>query len=104
MRRALGATRVVADSLRLARMKPQGWLASSGYCLADPSPSGSYLVFVPDGKSVTVDLSRTPGALRADWIGPDTGAVLRRRSIAGGAKRTLQLPWSAPAVVLIHGT
>jgi hypothetical protein len=104
MRRALGATRVVAERLRLARMKPQGRLASSRYCLADPSPGGSYLVFVPDGKSVTVDLSRTPGALRADWIGPDTGAVLRRRSIAGGAKRTLRLPWSAPAVVLIHRT
>ena len=73
LRRALGATRVVAERLDLARMRPLSDLASSGYCLADPRAAGTYLVYVPDGSSVTVDLSSTPGTLRAAWVLPRDG-------------------------------
>jgi hypothetical protein len=103
VRRSLGATRVVAERLDLARLRPLGGLASSAYCLADPRPGGTYLVYVPAGRTVTVDLSGTPGRLRAAWILPDTGETVRRRMVTGGQKRELSLPFSAPAVLLLRG-
>ena len=101
LRRALGATRVVAKRLNLVRMKPLGELASSNYCLADPT-GGAYLVYAPTGRTVTVDLSATKGTLRAEWIRPDTGAVLRGATVAGGQEREFSIPFDGPAVLLIQ--
>jgi Bacterial Ig-like domain (group 2)/Family of unknown function (DUF6298) len=102
LRRALGATRIVAERLDLARMTPQVDVCSTGYCLADASAKGAYLVYLPDGGSVTVDLSDTPGTLHVEWIRPLSGATVRRETVQGGDSRNLEAPFDGPAVVLVH--
>jgi Family of unknown function (DUF6298) len=102
IRRALGATRKVAERLDLARLRPSGQLASSGYCLAAPGVRGAYLVCAPSGDELTVNLSGTPGALRAEWLRPDTGEVVRKLTVAGGAERRFSPPFGTPAVLLLR--
>jgi hypothetical protein len=102
MRRALGATRVVARKLDFAHMTPQGDLASTGFCLADASRNGAYLVYLDEGGSTEVDLSATPGTLTVEWIRPATGAVAERTTVQGGATRKLSAPFGGDAVLLIR--
>ena len=112
VRKSLGATLRLASRLRLAAMTPQGKLASSGYCLAGNTGRGmEYLVYLPKGGEVSVDLSAGRGALSVRWITPEEGRVQSssiRSSIApkieGGGRRTLTAPfpgdaalWLAPA-------
>ncbi len=102
LRRALGATRIVADRLDLARMRPRGELASTGYCLADASARGTYLVYLPDGGSASIDLTATPGRMRVEWIDPATGGTVSRGVVQGGAPRELTAPLAGDAVVLLR--
>ena len=51
--------------MNLAAMTPRSTLASSRYCLADPGKE--YLVYLPDGGEVTVDLSAASGSLAVEW-------------------------------------
>ncbi|MFL5853955.1 MAG: DUF6298 domain-containing protein [Solirubrobacteraceae bacterium] len=102
IRRALGATRRVAERLDLARLRPSGQLASSGYCLAAPGMRGAYLVYAPSGDELTVDLSGTPGTLHAEWLRPDTGEVVRKLTVAGGAERRFSPPFGTPAVLVLR--
>jgi len=102
IRRALGVTRAVAESLDLARLAPRADLASSGYCLADPSPTGLYLVYVPEGGEVEVDLSGTPGRMRATWIRTLTGATEDGGEVAGGARRRLAAPFEGEAALILR--
>ncbi|MEW6581961.1 MAG: putative collagen-binding domain-containing protein, partial [Actinomycetota bacterium] len=101
IRRALGATVRTAARLDLARMTPRGDLASTGYCLADAGPGGSYLVYAPGGGDVTVDLSATPGPLRATWIDPRTGAPRAGGEVTGGRAVTLAPPAAGDAVLIL---
>jgi hypothetical protein len=60
-RRAMGQTRRLAERINLAAMTPRDDLASTGYCLAHPGEE--YLVYLPNGGEVTVDLSASPGRI-----------------------------------------
>ncbi len=71
IRRAMGVTRRLAEQLDLKTLLPHGRLASTGYCLANPGKT--YLVYLPRGGEVTVDLSRGSGSFRGVWIEPGTG-------------------------------
>jgi hypothetical protein len=98
---ALGAARMVADRLDLTSMRPRSDLASTNYCLANASRRGRYLVYLPDGGSTTVDLTASPGKLRAEWISPATGATVARTTVSGGERRTLNAPFGGHAVLLL---
>ena len=47
--------------MNLAEMVPHGELASTDYCLANPGQE--YLVYLPEGGEVTVDLSGEHGRI-----------------------------------------
>jgi len=96
-RRAMGQTWGLAARMNLAAMSPRGDLASSGYCLADPGKE--YCVYVSGGGEVTVDLSAASGPLAVEWIRPVEGTVTSREPIAGGAKRSLRIPFAGDAVL-----
>jgi len=103
----------------LAAMTPRSSLASTGYCLADPDRE--YLVYLPAGQSVSVDLTATlagcwsPGfslssqpkgctpaeefAYQARWFQPATGKWKAISNVAGGAHREFTAPFPAPAVL-----
>lgn len=96
VRRAMGATRRLADRVRLAEFTPHGELASSGYCLANPTKE--YLVYLPASAEVTLDLAAATGEFQVEWIHPVEGNFTPAETVTGGAKRTLKAPFSGGAV------
>jgi hypothetical protein len=102
-RRDMGYTLTYANRIPLATMTPQGALASSGYCLAHTGPRDpAYLVYVPEGGSVTVDLATTPGRLAVEWFSPRYDRVLDQDSVSGGARRTLTSPFRGDVVLYLR--
>ena len=82
-RDAMGQSRRYAMRMDLAATAPHGELASTNYCLANPGKE--YLVFLPDGGDVTVDLSAARGepgrrmAAAGGWEGCSRGHDCRWR-------------------------
>jgi hypothetical protein len=104
VRTNLGYARSYADRMNLLAMLPHGELASSGYCLANLVQSNpEYLVYLPSGGSVTVDLRDSPNALSVEWFLPANGRTVTGATIKGGASRTLAAPPGPDAVLYIHG-
>ena len=74
-----------------------------GVGLAD-RPGGKdaeYLVYLPEGGKVTVDLSAAEGDLAAEWIHPKTGKAQPAGAVRGGAKRDLAAPVAGDAVLYL---
>src|SRR4029450_1069305 len=92
LRRAMGHSRRLAERIDLARMAPREDLASSKYCLANPG--AEYIVYLPGGGDVEVDLSAAAGPLTVEWIHPTEGTIQRRGQTSGGSKRSFQAPFS----------
>ena len=102
VRRSMGYTLRYARRMDLAAMAPHGRLASTKFCLANPGRE--YLVYLPSGGSVTVDLSAAKGALAAEWFSPGTGKARKPTTVQGGAKRTLAAPFTGDAVLYISAS
>ncbi len=103
LRRNLGYTRAFAQRMDMAAMTPQNDLASTGYCLANPaSTNAAYLVYIPDGGAVTVNLSATSGDLTVEWFNPGTGTSTQGGTIQGGKQQTLTAPFLDDAVLYLY--
>jgi hypothetical protein len=103
LRRNLGYTALFAQRMNLAATTPRADLASSGYCLANPAGSGAeYLVYLPQGGTVSVDLSATPGDLLVEWFNPGDGSRLDGGISSGGARTMFTAPFSRDAVLYLH--
>ncbi len=101
LREALGRTRACAERMNLAATVPHGELASTGFCLADPSRE--YLVYLPQGGAVTVDLSAASGMLQTEWLHPTEETTVRREPTTGGGRRTLSSPLPGDVVLYLRG-
>jgi len=99
VRRALGLTRQYAMRMVLASMTPHDELASTSYCLANPERE--FLVYLPEGDQVMLDLSRATGSLSVEWMHPVEGAVTPGGNVAGGRKQMFAVPFSGPAVLYV---
>jgi len=88
------------ERLDLATLMPREELASSQYCLA--SPGRQYVVYLPEGGEVELDLSDASPPLTVEWLEPSTGKSHAGESAAGGGKCRLRPPWSGPAVLLVQ--
>lgn len=97
MRCNLGYTLRYAKKMSLAAMAPRGSLASTQYCLANPG--NEYLVYLPDGGEVTVDLSAASGTLAVEWMHPIEGTLTPGGTVVGGAKRAFRAPFGGDAVL-----
>ena len=97
VRQAMGQARALADRIDLAAMAPRADLASSGQCLA--SPGREYLVYLPMGGTVAVDLSAAKGLLAVRWLNPRTGESRDDRPIFGGRRHTFAAPFTGDAVL-----
>lgn len=103
LRLNLGYALSYANRMNLMAMTPRGDLATSGYALANPVASGAeYLVYLPSGGSVTVNLSATPGTLTVEWFNPSTGATTSGGTTTGGTNRSFTAPFGGDAVLYIH--
>lgn len=100
IRKAMGVTRQVAERINLASMLPLPELTSSRYCLAEAGRQ--YVVFMPGGGEVTINLEDAKGEFRVKWIHLIEGTSYSGGRIKGGAQRTLNAPFSGDAVVLLR--
>ncbi len=100
IRKSLGYTLRLAERMDLAAMTPQNQAASTGYCLAQAgAKTGQYLVYLPEGGQVTVDLAATPGSLRVQWFNPSDGSSKAGGTAQGGAGRKFSAPFQGDAVL-----
>ena len=99
MRKAMGETRRMANRMGLVGMAPLNDLASTHYCLANPGEE--YLVYLPKGGEVTVNLSAVAGRLAVEWIHPVEGTITPGEPIAGGAERAFGAPFAGEAVLYL---
>jgi hypothetical protein len=102
IRRAMGQARRLAERVNLAALQPRNELSSSVYCLANPGKE--YLVYVPEGAPITVDLSAAPGAFRVEWTDPRTGKSRAGGDVEGGAKRSIPSPNASDWVLRLTAT
>ena len=100
IRKSLGYTRRLAERLDLARAIPSEELTSTRYCLAVAGKQ--YLVYLPEGGSVEVDLSAARGRLSGEWLNPSTGERGAVATVEGGGKRTFQAPFAGDAVLFLE--
>ena len=66
-------------------------------------PGKEYLVYLPSGGTVTVDLSAAKGKLAFEWFNPTTGKTTKRGTTLGGARRQLRAPFKGDAVLHLRG-
>lgn len=99
VRRSMGQALALTRKFDLARMTPQGKLASSRYCLADPSRT--YLVYLPEGGKVTLELTDADGAFRVEWFHPESGTTKSAEAIQGGGVRDMTSPFTAGGAIVL---
>ncbi len=103
VRKALGVTLRVARASNLAAMTPRSELASTRYCLAGQSKQGmEYVVYVPRGVEVSVDLADAKGKLAVEWLDPVNGKRTSRGQADAGGKRTFASPIPGDAVLWLQ--
>jgi hypothetical protein len=103
IRRSLGYTLRYANRMNLAAMTPRSGLASTGYCLAGRAKgTAEYLVYLPSGGKVTVDLSAVKGPLAMEWSNPSAGKAATAGTIGGGARREFSAPFDGDAVLYLY--
>jgi hypothetical protein len=104
IRKNLGYARDYALRLDLKSAVPHGDLVLSeniGYCLA--KPGSQYLVYLPTGGSVTLDLSAVTGSLSVEWLNPATGVITQAGTVAGGSSVTVPAaPFGGASVLFLH--
>ncbi len=100
LRRNMGYALRYAQKVNLAAMTPQSELASSGFCLAESGKE--YLVYLPEGGAVTVDLSAASGSVAVEWFNPRCGEATQGQSISGGPRRSFQPPFDRDAVLYLR--
>ena len=99
IRRNMGYTLSYANRMNLATAVPRNELSSTEYCLANPGVE--YLIYLPDGGNVTVDLSDTPGKLAVEWLNPNTGERMSGGTTTGGGSRKFTAPFNGDAVLYL---
>jgi hypothetical protein len=104
VRNSLGYTLRLARKTNLAAMVPTDELASTRYCLAHAAVNrGEYLVYAPEGGKLTVDLSATPGQLKAEWFNPTKGVSTDAAPVTGGKQREFSAPFAGDALLWLKG-
>ncbi|KKL79866.1 hypothetical protein LCGC14_2010520, partial [marine sediment metagenome] len=59
-------------------------------CLA--APGDEYVIYLPSGRKVTVDLSSAKAPLKARWYDPRTGRFGKPIAVVGGVRRSFLAP------------
>lgn len=103
LRENLGYIQNFSNRIKLVKLHPLPDLASSGYCLANPDTNDAeYLIYIPIGGKVTVDLSGVQGELSIEWFNPSTGETTYAGKISTGGNRSFNAPFSGDSVLYIY--
>ena len=104
-RKNMGYTLSYARRMNLTAMTPVPNMASTGFVLANPSgPKAEYLVYLPTGGDVTVDLSGTSGNLTVEWFNPENGSRGVYGTVVAGGNLTFTAPFNGDAVLYLYST
>ena len=98
VRKSMGYTLAYAQRMNLIKMTPENDLASSGYCLAEKGKE--YLVYLPEGNEVTLDLTDASRDLSVEWFNPNTEETIKPGNIEGGKTQILKSPYGDDDAVL----
>jgi len=99
VRQNMGYCLVFAQDFNLALATPHGELSSSGYALAQPGEE--YVVWVPDGDPVDVDLTAVTGDIEPTWLDIYTGELRPEARVDGGQMSTFYSPFADHSVLLL---
>jgi hypothetical protein len=103
LRLNMGYASTYANRMDLSVMMPRGDLASSGFCLVGfEGSSGTYLVYLPNGGTTTVDLMGAATEMSVEWLDPKTGIVLSGGTIMGGTRQSFSAPFGDDAVLYLR--
>jgi hypothetical protein len=76
----------ITQRTRFQDMAPAQALVSDGnVCLANPGKE--YVVYAPQGGTITLDLSAAAGEFAVEWLNPRDGTYHPAVAVAGGARR-----------------
>ena len=99
-RRAMCDTRRYAEKMDLAEMTPHPELASSRYCLANPGDE--YLVYLPEGGAVTLNLLGGQGEFAVEWFFPRINRTMPgAHPLSGGDYVATVAPFTGDAVLYL---
>ena len=100
IRKQMGDTLTFAKRMNITQMHPKNILSSSTYCLANPGQE--YLIYIPEGNPVTVDLSQASGTLYLEWFSVINGTTVEKSLALGGQKHEFTPPFDGEAVLYIY--
>lgn len=99
-RQAMGDTRRYAEKMNLAAMTPHPELVSTHYCLTNPGKE--YLVYLPEGGSVTLNLCGADGSFAVEWFLPQVNRTFPgARPLPGGDYVATVAPYTGDAVLYL---
>lgn len=100
IRRSMGYTRRYAERMDMAHCEPTTEIASTKYCLANPS--GEYLVYRPGGGDETFTVTLPAGTYAYEWFDPGAGksAGAGEVKVPGGDQK-FQTPLAGDALLLL---
>src|ERR1051325_5441070 len=86
-----------SEIINLASIASSDAVCSTHYCLVNPG--NEYLIYLPSGTRLAVDLSTTQQDFLLTWFDPTSGQTIAGNPIAGGAQITVQSPFRGPAML-----
>ncbi|OQB13147.1 MAG: hypothetical protein BWY15_01947 [Firmicutes bacterium ADurb.Bin193] len=99
IRRNLAYAKTYAQRMELEAAVPRTDLATSGYCLAQYGQE--YLVYIPEGREIAVNLGDERGEFAVEWLNPDNGETVCGDKIQTANEKTFINPFSNAAVLYI---
>jgi hypothetical protein len=100
VRNSMGYTLKYSQLVDLSFMSPSSELCSSGYSLINPGRE--YLVYLPTGGTVRVDLSAASGNFVASWFSPLTGRTTSGGTVSAGIPILFTSPIAGDAVLYLQ--
>jgi hypothetical protein len=94
---AITQTLAYSQIINLGIMTPSDLACSTGYCLL--KSGAEYLVYLPIGGSVTIDLSGAQQNFSTDWFDPINGQTMPGQVVSGGGRVTLGSPFKGETLL-----
>lgn len=89
------------DAIEWWEMEPKNSLVSTGFCLAQPGRE--YVIYLPSGGGVNVDLSAASGSLDVAWFNPRNGLTSKSGKVAAGGLCSFTAPDNNDWVLHLRG-
>ena len=97
----LGRARALIEQLPFWQMRPADDILVSGNAYVFAKAGETYLIYLPSGGALELDLSAASGTLQAVWFDPSSGAYSGTFVVSGGGVLIFTSPLASDAVLLI---